>query len=202
MKNLKRENYRSQNGHGQNHVKYGLERGKDEGWVFCSLPMADGAHVDNNQHIEDIKHILAITEGQFGKPVTRSGRFINANYPPEDATKEELEAIKRFWGDPDDVKPLSESELNRYRSRLSRKRKPPDFTSLTLPPKVVRDAWFGSDTKEKAGTKRRNINPLYPPPDMTKEEWEELEAEWGDAKDFQDDITERSLSATAKKRQT
>ena len=38
-------------------------------------------------------------------PVKRSGRFINANYPPDDVSMEELEAI---WGDPDDVNPPRE----------------------------------------------------------------------------------------------
>ena len=46
------------------------------------------------------KGILAITEGHDWKPVTRMGRFINANHPPKDATKEELETIARFWGKP------------------------------------------------------------------------------------------------------
>jgi hypothetical protein len=34
-------------------------------------------------------------------PVKRSGRFINANYPPDDMSIEELE---RIWGDPKDFK--------------------------------------------------------------------------------------------------
>jgi hypothetical protein len=46
------------------------------------------------------RDILAITEGHNWKPVARKGRFINANHPPKDATKEELEAIARFWGEP------------------------------------------------------------------------------------------------------
>ena len=46
------------------------------------------------------KGILAITEGHDWKSVTRMGRFINANHPPKDATKEELETIARFWGKP------------------------------------------------------------------------------------------------------
>jgi len=60
-----------------------------------------------------------------------------------------MEELEGEWGTPDDVKPLSEAELNRYRSRLSRKRKPPDFNGLTLPPKVVRDAWFGSESESR-----------------------------------------------------
>jgi len=70
---------------------------------------------------------------------------------------------------------------------------------LTLPPKVVRDAWFGSESEKKPTTKRRNINPLYPPPDITKEEWAELEAEWGDPKDFKDDMSEAELELIRKK---
>ena len=108
VRNLKTETDRSPNSHGQNHVKYGLERGKNE----------------SDRSIEDIKHILAITDGQFGKPVTRSGRFINANHPPKDATKEELETIARFWGDPDDVEPLSEAELYVCKKVSDKKRKP------------------------------------------------------------------------------
>jgi hypothetical protein len=42
--------------------------------------------------IPDQRDILAITEVQNWKPVTRKGRFINANYPPEDATREEAHA--------------------------------------------------------------------------------------------------------------
>ena len=121
-KNLKTETDRSENGHGQIHVKYGARRGKNEGWVFCYVPTADSVHVTNLQHVEDIKHILAITEGRFGKPVTRSSRFINANHPPKNATKEELEAIARFWGDPDDAKPLTKQSFNasarKYRERM------------------------------------------------------------------------------------
>jgi hypothetical protein len=56
--------------------------------------------------VPDHNDILAITEGHNWKPVTGNGRFINANYPPENSTKEELEAIERFWGAPEDVVPL------------------------------------------------------------------------------------------------
>lgn len=49
---------------------------------------------------QDLKDALAIVEGRFGKPVKRSGRFINANYPPDDVSQEELEEI---WGDPNDI---------------------------------------------------------------------------------------------------
>ena len=55
---------------------------------------------DPVSEVPDHSDILAITEGHFGKPVARSGRFININNPPKDATKEELEAIERFWGEP------------------------------------------------------------------------------------------------------
>jgi len=78
------------------------------------------AHVAKNQNIEDIRHIMAITEGGFGKPVTRSGRFINANHPPEDATKDELEAIARFWGDPEDFKPIGGTAVERNRQKRIR----------------------------------------------------------------------------------
>jgi hypothetical protein len=53
----------------------------------------------------DYKDIVAIVEGRFGKPVKRSGNFINANYPPDDVSQEQLE---RIWGDPKDVRPLRE----------------------------------------------------------------------------------------------
>jgi hypothetical protein len=46
--------------------------------------------------VSDFKDILAIASGKNWEPVKRSGRFINANYPPKDATKEELEAIAEF----------------------------------------------------------------------------------------------------------
>ena len=51
----------------------------------------------------DYRDILAIVEGRFGAPVKRSGRFINANYLPDDVSMEELEEI---WGDPKDIVPL------------------------------------------------------------------------------------------------
>jgi len=138
-----------------------------------------------------------MTKKQGGKPAKfKIHERLNPLHPADDVTMEELEGE---WGTPDDVKPLSEAELNRYRSRLSRKRKPPDFNGLTLPPKVVRDAWFGSESEKKPTTKRRNINPLYPPPDITKEEWAELEAEWGDPKDFKDDMSEAELELIRKK---
>jgi hypothetical protein len=66
---------------------------------------------------------LAITEGRFGKPVKRSGRFINTNYPPEDVSQEELEEI---WGDSKDFKDdIREAELESIRKKISsRKIKP------------------------------------------------------------------------------
>jgi hypothetical protein len=47
--------------------------------------------------IPDELGILVIAEGCFGEVVKRSGRFFNANYPPEDVSQTEL---KRFWGEP------------------------------------------------------------------------------------------------------
>jgi len=84
-------------------IKVGAEGCKNEGWVFCSVPEAYNTKVARDQYIQDIQDVLAITEGQFGRPITRSGRFLNANHPPKDATEEELEAIARFWGDADDI---------------------------------------------------------------------------------------------------
>jgi hypothetical protein len=42
---------------------------------------------------QNTRDVLAIVEGRFGVPVKRSGRFINANYPPDDMSMEELERI-------------------------------------------------------------------------------------------------------------
>jgi hypothetical protein len=50
--------------------------------------------------LSDFRDILAIVEGRFGEPVKRSGNFINASYPPDDVSQEELEKI---WGDPKDI---------------------------------------------------------------------------------------------------
>ena len=41
----------------------------------------------------DYRDILAIAEGGFGEPVKRIGRFINANYPPDDVSQAELNEI-------------------------------------------------------------------------------------------------------------
>ena len=107
----------------------------------------------------------------------QSGKFkvherLNPLHPAPDVSQAELRAE---WGNPKTFKDdLSEAYLEKIRQKISEKRKPPDFTSLTLPPKVVRDAWYGAESEKKPATKRRNINPLYPPKDMTKEEKEEL----------------------------
>jgi hypothetical protein len=42
---------------------------------------------------------VAIVKGRFGKPVKRSGNFINANCPPDDVPQAEL---RRFWGEPEE----------------------------------------------------------------------------------------------------
>ena len=47
--------------------------------------------------IPDERNAKAISEGNFGEPVKKSGKFINANYPPDDFSQEELE---RIWGKP------------------------------------------------------------------------------------------------------
>jgi hypothetical protein len=70
--------------------------------------------------VPDYRDILAITKGHNWKPVTRKGRFINANYPPKDATKEELEAIERFWGNPKDI---PDDYVEKIRAIQSRRKK-------------------------------------------------------------------------------
>ena len=132
----------------------------------------------------NVKEISTIMDGYNEKTVTKKQPFavhkrLNPMHPAPDVTKAELRAE---WGDPKDIKELSEKELEKIRQKISRKRKPPIFTSLTLPPKIVRDAWYGVENEKKPTTKKRNINPLYPPSDMTKEEQKELENEWGDPK--------------------
>jgi hypothetical protein len=47
----------------------------------------------------DFKDILAIAEGHNWKPVTRKGRFVDANCSPGNMSQAEL---RRFWGEPRD----------------------------------------------------------------------------------------------------
>ena len=64
---------------------------------------------ESNFEFCDFKDILAIAEGRNWEPVKRSGRFINANYPPDDVSQDELE---QFWGSPDGMVPLGERNHN------------------------------------------------------------------------------------------
>jgi hypothetical protein len=70
---------------------------------------------------------------------------LNPLHPAPDVSQAELRAE---WGDPKDFKDISEKELEKIRQRISRKRELPVFTSMTLPPKVVRDAWYGAEREK------------------------------------------------------
>jgi hypothetical protein len=65
-------------------------------------------------NVPDYRDILAITEGHNWKPVTRKGRFINANYPPKDVSQAEL---RRIWGNPDGIVPFRERRIKPKRKR-------------------------------------------------------------------------------------
>ena len=62
-----------------------------------------------SSEVSDFKDILAIASGKNWEPVKRSGRFINANYPPDDVS---MEKLAEFWGDPKDVVSLRERNHN------------------------------------------------------------------------------------------
>lgn len=66
----------------------------------------------------DIKDALTIVEGRFGEPVKIRSKFINANYPPDDFSQEELE---RIWGKP---REKDRNLLNNIKVDRKRRNKP------------------------------------------------------------------------------